>query len=180
MAGTCTVMSIRSRITVKGPTRLIISPETITEIIKTLHTIKVNPTDASGNEITGEWSKMLAEVAQLSKPQISGPFLSKDLEKGNIYSLNMIIGGVLDAKDNCSGRIMTLRTGSLYDTPHYTINGASEPVIKLEGHSITIQASIATVKRQISLCEKHINQYTILPKVPINPPPARPSTQDNH
>nr|UYF11860.1 matrix protein [Citrus bright spot virus]UYF11865.1 matrix protein [Citrus bright spot virus] len=168
----CTVMSVRSRITVTSTEKIIPGPETTTKIIQSLASINVKATTPDGGEIQGDWAGMLKEVAKFSRPQISGPFVEKDLERGNVYSLNMIIGGILDAQAGRAGKVMTLRTGSLYDTPHYHVHGRTTVASISKDAGVEISATVATVKRPVSICKQKIQDYIVLPKVSINPPAA--------
>ncbi|ARJ35820.1 matrix protein [Citrus leprosis virus N] len=166
----CTVMSVRSRITITSTEKIVPGPDITAKIIQSLSLVNSKAKAPDGEDVQGDWAQMLEEVAKLSKPQISGPFVDKDLERGNIYSLNMIIGGILDSQSGRAGKVMTLRTGGLYDTPNYHINGRSlAPKINKDA-SLEITATVATVKRPVPLCKQKIQDYIILLKVVINPP----------
>ncbi|AHH44828.1 ORF4 [Coffee ringspot virus] len=171
----CTVMSVRSRITLTSHVKPPMDAATIASIVKAISIMKSKAVSSEGAEVSGEWHNLMVEIARQSKPQVSGPFLSKDLESGNVYTINMIIGGPLNTKDNNHGRVMTLRTGPLYDTPHYTAEDKVDILLSSGKASVGISASVATVKRPRSSCEKLISQYIILPKEKINPPNPRSS-----
>nr|AWT62599.1 matrix protein [Citrus chlorotic spot virus] len=171
----CTVMSVRSRVTLTSPSKPPMDAATIASMVKAIGIMKSKALTPEGTEVSGDWQALITEVARQSKPQVSGPFLTKDLESGNIYTINMIIGGPLNVKDNNHGRVMTLRSGPLYDTPHYSSNDKVDIMLSSGKASVGISTSIATVKRPRSSCEKLVNQYIILPKEKINPPAPRPS-----
>nr|AWT62675.1 matrix protein [Clerodendrum chlorotic spot virus] len=171
----CTVMSVRSRVVLTSQSKPPMDAATIASMVKAISGMKSKAITSEGSEVAGDWPALMVEIAKQSKPQVSGPFLSKDLVYGNIYTINMIIGGPLNIKDNTHGRVMTLRSGPLYDTPHYTSEDKAEISISSGRASVGITTSVATVKRPRSSCERLLSQYIILPKEKINPPSARPS-----
>nr|WNK15269.1 MAG: matrix protein [Dichorhavirus sp. 'monocotyledonae'] len=175
----CTVMSIRSRLTFKSQSRINPDPHTIASILSNLSKIASKAVTPDGTELPDAWQNLFTEVARSSRPQVAGPFRTKDLEMGTVYSISMIIGGPLNSSTNDHGRVMTLREGALYDTEHYTIDGSTTISTAGLGGSLIIKATVATVKRPRAICEASLEPYIILPRVIINPPDQRSGGQSS-